>query len=147
MIYPRVATGMLVHDPDLGVLLLQRGPDSVNGAGEYSVPGGKLDPMETLADGAARELLEETGVVAGQVENTGIISEDRDWGPDQCFVTHLFKAVRWTGPARIMEPHKHSDLVWIPPQVLVGIAGGHRHDLPLFGPTRRFIQAGGLIGL
>ncbi|MDQ3431099.1 MAG: NUDIX domain-containing protein [Actinomycetota bacterium] len=43
-----------------GVLLQQRGDD-----GSWGLPGGALDPGETLEQAARRELLEETGLVAG----------------------------------------------------------------------------------
>lgn len=44
------------------VLLVERGPGV--GQGFWSLPGGKVDPGETALEAAARELLEETGVVA-----------------------------------------------------------------------------------
>lgn len=44
------------------VLLVQRG--KALGHGRWSLPGGKMEDDETAADAAARELLEETGVVA-----------------------------------------------------------------------------------
>ncbi|MEU1423165.1 NUDIX domain-containing protein [Kitasatospora sp. NPDC005751] len=48
----------VVFDDDDRVLLIQRADD-----GRWALPGGILDPGEQPADGAARECLEETGVV------------------------------------------------------------------------------------
>jgi 8-oxo-dGTP diphosphatase len=44
------------------VLLIRRG--RAPRLGEWSIPGGKVELNETLADAALRELLEETGVTA-----------------------------------------------------------------------------------
>ena len=57
---PTVAVGAFVLDGER-VLLIRRGrpPDE----GLWSVPGGKLEPGETLAQAVAREVREETGLV------------------------------------------------------------------------------------
>jgi ADP-ribose pyrophosphatase YjhB (NUDIX family) len=50
-------------------LLVRRGSEPLRG--EWSIPGGTLELGETLAEGVARELLEETGLVVrvlGQIE-------------------------------------------------------------------------------
>ena len=57
---PVVAVAAIVFD-DLGrVLLVERGRPP--GAGLWSVPGGKLEGAETLAQAVAREVREETGL-------------------------------------------------------------------------------------
>jgi 8-oxo-dGTP diphosphatase len=60
--------GVVVHERRL--LLVRRGQEP--GRGLWSVPGGRLEPGETLAEGCLREVLEETGVrvVAGAVVGT-----------------------------------------------------------------------------
>lgn len=143
MITPRVATGALVRTGNRRILMLKRGPDAVNGAGEWSVPGGKLDPLETLMRGSARELEEEMGIVA-VMRALGIITEDAHWGPDLHFVTHYFQATTWTGTARIMEPHKHDALQWVREEHLAEAANFKDPELPLFAPTRHFVLSGGL---
>lgn len=58
---PVVGVGAIVFDREGRVLLVERGkPPSV---GLWSVPGGKLEPHETLAQAVAREVREETGLV------------------------------------------------------------------------------------
>jgi 8-oxo-dGTP diphosphatase len=47
-----------VHDGRL--LLIRRGHGPA--AGEWSVPGGRVEPGETMAEAVVRELVEETGV-------------------------------------------------------------------------------------
>src|ERR1051325_4955767 len=58
---PIVAVGAFVFDPDGRLLLIERARDP--GKGLWTVPGGRLEPRETLAQGVAREVREETGLV------------------------------------------------------------------------------------
>jgi acetyl-CoA carboxylase carboxyl transferase subunit beta len=54
-----VAVGaVIVQDGNL--LLIQRAHDP--GAGRWAIPGGRVEPGETLAEAARREVLEETGL-------------------------------------------------------------------------------------
>jgi len=57
------AAGLLIHDPDRGVLLQHRVEWSAHG-GTWGIPGGALDPDETAVQGAIRESHEEAGVPA-----------------------------------------------------------------------------------
>ena len=59
---PTVAIAGIVFDDDGRVLLIRRA--SAPGVGLWTVPGGKLEPGETLAQAVAREVREETGLVA-----------------------------------------------------------------------------------
>jgi 8-oxo-dGTP diphosphatase len=47
-------------------LLIRRGSEPL--LGEWSIPGGMLELGETLEQGVARELLEETGLTVGVIE-------------------------------------------------------------------------------
>jgi ADP-ribose pyrophosphatase YjhB (NUDIX family) len=65
---PVVGVGGVVIDQGRA-LLIRRGSEPLRG--EWSIPGGTLELGETLAEGVARELREETGVevrVLGQIE-------------------------------------------------------------------------------
>lgn len=58
---PIVGVGAIVFDGAGRVLLVERGRPPSQGL--WSVPGGKLEPRETLAQAVAREVREETGLV------------------------------------------------------------------------------------
>jgi len=65
-----VAAGVLVRDPETDHVLLQlRGDD-----GTWGVPGGRIEPGETLEQAARRELLEETGLSAGDLTQIDVFS-------------------------------------------------------------------------
>jgi len=56
---PELCVGAVAVDDDR-LLLVRRGREP--GAGLWSVPGGRVESGETLAEAVVRELLEETGV-------------------------------------------------------------------------------------
>jgi 8-oxo-dGTP diphosphatase len=58
---PRVGSALIVKDKDNRILLGKRNKDPQRG--NWVLPGGKIHAFESIADAAARELAEETGLV------------------------------------------------------------------------------------
>lgn len=59
-LFPQVAVGAVVRRGS-AVLLVQRAAPP--NAGQWAIPGGKVQPGETLQQAAEREIREETGVI------------------------------------------------------------------------------------
>ncbi|MFF3174745.1 NUDIX domain-containing protein [Streptomyces sp. NPDC057900] len=92
------------------ILLSQRG--GPYGYGRWHAPSGKLDRGETLTEGAARELREETGV---RVDPDGLrhvhtVHHSQDTGIER--IGFFFEATEWCGEPVNLEPDKCLDLRW-----------------------------------
>ncbi|MEW1834530.1 NUDIX hydrolase [Microbacterium sp. NPDC079995] len=72
------AAGLLLHDPQRGVLLQQRSM-LVDDGGTWSIPGGACDAGESALDAALREAHEEAGIVPPLVRVTGTHVLDLGW--------------------------------------------------------------------
>jgi len=58
--YPQVGVGVVVFDEEGRILLVRRGGSP--GRGLWSLPGGRVEPGESIFSAAVRELEEETGI-------------------------------------------------------------------------------------
>ena len=125
----RVGVGVLVRRR--GELLLMR-RHGAHGAGTWSPPGGNLDWGEAPADAAARELLEETGIV-GAPSFTGRITNDVFVEEQRHYVTLWFE-LETDAEATLASPREASDLAWFPPDALPS---------PLFLPFENLRRADG----
>ncbi|MBV9087329.1 MAG: NUDIX hydrolase [Acidobacteriaceae bacterium] len=96
---PIVGVGAVIVE-DGRALVVRRGSEPLKG--EWSIPGGVLELGETLREGAAREALEETGLVveAGEVlEVVDRIMRDPDGKTQYHFVLVDFLCRRTSGEA------------------------------------------------
>ena len=115
--------------------------------GRYDFPSGHLEPGETLPEGAARELLEETGLRV-RPEDLKLINLMQNYSePSLPYINFIFRARVWTGTPAIGEPHKCSDLAFfaksklprITPQVrqvLTDYANSPKLNWSYFDPER-----------
>ncbi|MTH78937.1 NUDIX hydrolase [Paracoccus aestuariivivens] len=76
--FPRLAALAVLLDGDRVLLVQRRNPPD---AGLWGFPGGHVEPGETALDAAARELSEETGVIArprAYLDNIDMIEREPD---------------------------------------------------------------------
>lgn len=125
---PRLGTGAAILRD--GRLLLIRRINAPE-AGAWGLPGGKVDLFETAADGASREVLEETGLRIEARDLLCIADQiDRDAG--EHWFAPVFLVEDAEGEPTIMEPGKHDGLEWFALDAL---------PEPLTRPTRAAVEA------
>lgn len=95
----------VILDPRRRVLLGRR-PAHKRHGGLWEFPGGKVDPGESLAEAAARELAEELGLETLEVRTDPLLIRMDPGHPFRI----LFLPVRASGTVRAME---HSEVRWV----------------------------------
>ena len=106
------AAGAVITDVDGRVLLVLRGHEPQTG--RWSIPGGHVEPGETDAEAAAREVLEETGLTVRVVRELGVV--DLAAGDDRVFEAHDFLAEVVSGELRAADDAV--DAAWFTPDEL-----------------------------
>jgi 8-oxo-dGTP pyrophosphatase MutT (NUDIX family) len=108
--FPLPAAGVVVHDPDRGVLLLWRHRFITDSWG-WEVPAGRVEHGETIELAAAREVLEETGWQPGPIRPL-IAYHPSNGASDQTF--HLFLAEGATHVGEPEDAHEAERIEWMP---------------------------------
>jgi 8-oxo-dGTP diphosphatase len=79
-------------------------------AGHWSLPGGKVDFGERVADAVKREIFEELGVEIALTRPLGLVEmiglDDQHW------VSPIYEAAITSGEPVNREPDKHAGFVW-----------------------------------
>jgi 8-oxo-dGTP diphosphatase len=97
------------------ILLGRRHPDpdkadsAFRSAGEWCLPGGKLEWGESFEEGAIRETQEETGIT---IKDPQVISVHNCKNEHAHFMTVGLLAHEWEGEARVMEPDEITEWQW-----------------------------------
>lgn len=98
----KILLGMRHPDPD-------KADSAFRSAGEWSLPGGKLDFGESLEDGAVREVKEETSII---IKNPKVISMHNCKNEHAHFLTAGLLATEWEGEAKVMEADEMIKWEW-----------------------------------
>ncbi|GEO94353.1 NUDIX hydrolase [Kocuria turfanensis] len=127
------AAAAVVVGADGRLLLIRRGTDPQRG--RWSVPGGRVEPGETVAEAAVREALEETGARVRAERELGAVRVPG--GRDVVYEVHDIAATFLGGTLR---PGDDADEVrWVAPQELSALptTDGLLEHLARFGiPVR-----------
>ena len=81
----------------------------LNGAGKWTMPGGKLEFGETFEAGAKREVAEETGITLGRVN---VLCVNQDIVEGAHFVTIGLICEDFSGEPKVMEPDEITQWGW-----------------------------------
>lgn len=117
-----IPTGVHVLCEREGMVLLMRRAGTGFFDGLYSLPGGHVEPGESVRRAARRELREETGleVTEAELQLIGAVHRLSDTNRIDFFV----RAEHFLGTPRILEPDKCDRLEWFDrralPEALVG---------------------------
>jgi len=113
---PIVAVSVVARDGDR-VLLVRR--DSPPFAGAWALPGGKVRAGERLAEAAARELLEETGIAVDGLEQIDVaeITDAGDTGAHYVIVVFAGAPL----PSRLVAGDDAAEARWAAPSDLDGL--------------------------
>jgi 8-oxo-dGTP diphosphatase len=106
----------------------QKASSLLNGAGKWTMPGGKLNFRETFEEGAKREAMEETGIT---LKKMTIICVNQDIIETAHFITIGIFSNEFDGEARVMEPDEITEWKWFDIQNLPS---------PMYFPSEKILE-------
>ena len=112
-----VATKMIFLAPDNTVLMLREAatnPDGIH-EGKLHFPGGRIEWGETVQEGLAREVLEETGIDVSKMETA--LFETSEWRPkirnEQWQIIALFFLIKVDRKPQVELSVEHDTVEWV----------------------------------
>ncbi|MGX1811355.1 NUDIX hydrolase [Nocardia sp. NPDC055321] len=138
-----VLIAIVENDGEQGIWLTERSPGLRAHAGQFALPGGKLDPGEDAVAAALRELHEELGV---ELPRTAVLGLLDDYPTRSGYIMTPVVAWAENSPAPVPNPSEVAVLHWIPmsaldvdpvltpvpgsdhPALKLPLLGGHLHS-------------------
>jgi len=134
---PKIGVGCGVMILKEGKILLGKRHDDpekasslLHGAGNWTMPGGKLHFLESFEEGAYIEFLEETGIMVNK-DKLKIISITNDVVEDAHFITVGVFSEEFKGEPKVMEPDEITEWRWFSLNLL---------STPLFFPSEKVLK-------
>jgi len=109
----RLSVKIIVRDDAGRCLLLKRSTGSKGNPGKWELPGGKIDPGESLDEALLREVAEETGLT---ISIQGVVGAAESELPAWKVVYLILEGRVESGEVGLSE--EHDDYVWVDPQKL-----------------------------
>lgn len=110
------AKGIVIHDGR--ILLLRESSRYVDGTeeGKWDVPGGRIEPHETVHEGLVREMHEECGLPVTSTELLGVYDGFPNINGEACHVVRLYFACTATSQAVVLS-EDHDAYEWVDPRM------------------------------
>lgn len=109
-------------------------------AGDWGLPGGHVEIGESLAEAAARELLEETGMTAERFEFANLVN--RPESGHHHYVLTSFLAIEPKGEPELREPDRCEEWRWFDVALLPeNIVRSHNDQIRLYTNGALFIES------
>lgn len=106
----RVVAAVVLVVHDARALVLRRRPDDRSYAHAWCLPGGGVDPGETLEQTALRETREETGLIVDLERGLGLRESAL---PSRSIVFHIHRFVGSVSHAKVRLSEEHVDHRWL----------------------------------
>jgi len=121
-----------------GMILLGKRKNAA-GEGLYGLPGGHVEPGETVIQTAIRELQEETGLKVQPDDLELIVVAD---APDSEYpYLHIaFKLMSYEGEPKLCEPEKCEGWEWKDPNNIDGEFFGHENILKTYRSGKLYLK-------
>lgn len=130
-----VLVPVVLHEPELTVLLTQRTDHLASHAGQVAFPGGKIEPREDALAAALRETREETGLDQSYIEPVGFLD---------AYLTRtsfeVVPVVALVKPGFVLAPHEGevAAVFEVPLRFLMSQENHARHSREWLGKQRYF---------
>lgn len=117
----KLLAGAVVVDAALRVLVVRRTPAEDELPGFWELPSGHLEPGESFMAALARELREETGIVAVTIDGVVGHFDYRSGKGRSCRQVNVLARVAGATPPVVLNPQEHDAFDWLPPDALAGL--------------------------
>jgi len=106
-----IVNAILFREGD--ILLAKRSPNRKAYPDKWSLPGGHVEPGETLEAALVREIQEELAVLPSEYSMLGKI-DDPNFQRSEAVRYHVFEVTEWGKAEPEIDDNEHTDLMWLP---------------------------------